>query len=153
MLIEGNPSTINKINNKLINKKFSLKKTQTQTHSFSFRNNLIFTYYLNIFQRLTITIRMEKWICLKHKSIYITKTIWLPTLNVFMSFKISLTFSLSSFCVYYALKHLIKRKSNLQNYNAPNYINWYVTHIKVYLNIIVELTKNRICETLSHFTL
>lgn len=31
--------------------------------------------------------------------------------------------SLSSFCVYYALKHLIKRKSNLQNYNAPNYIN------------------------------
>lgn len=60
LLIEGNPSTINKINNKLINKKFSLKKTQTQTHSFSFRNNLIFTYYLNIFQRLTITIRMEK---------------------------------------------------------------------------------------------
>lgn len=50
-----------------------------------------------------------------------------------MSFKIRLTFSLSSLCVYYALKHLIKRKSNLQNYNAPNYINWYVTHIKVYL--------------------
>lgn len=70
-----------------------------------------------------------------------------------MSFKIRLTFSLSSLCVYYALKHLIKRKSNLQNYNAPNYINWYVTHIKVYLNIIVELTKNIICETLSHFTL
>lgn len=41
----------------------------------------------------------------------------------FMSFKIRLTFSLSSLCVYYALKHLIKRKSNLQNYNAPNYIN------------------------------
>lgn len=69
-----NPSTINKItcDNKLVNKKFSNKK-QSQTHSFSFRNNLIFTYYLNIFQRLTITIRMEKWICLKHKSIYITK--------------------------------------------------------------------------------